>query len=144
MCFISTAWDYARRKFWVGYWKALVARRHPSKLVRDSHTPPSLKLQLGLAALGMVLLAGGIASRNRQGVIGGGLAWGLLVLSAISFLKKVLERDAAVLTVAPGLLVLRASALGWGFLVGNLRFLIGGRPWPGLTSKLFAIPWVIF
>ncbi len=34
---------YIRRKFLIGYWKVLVARRHPGRAVKDSHTPQTLK-----------------------------------------------------------------------------------------------------
>ena len=42
---------YTRRKFFIGYWKVLVTRRHPGRAVKDSHTPQALKLQMGLAAV---------------------------------------------------------------------------------------------
>ena len=50
----STLWEYIRRKFWIGYWKVQVMQTHPEKLVRDSHTPQILKLQIFLAAWGLV------------------------------------------------------------------------------------------
>ena len=39
------------RKFGIGYWKALLLRWHPERVVRDSHTPQVLKLQIGLVGL---------------------------------------------------------------------------------------------
>ncbi len=30
---------YVRRKFYIGYWKALLARWHPGRWCEDSHTP---------------------------------------------------------------------------------------------------------
>ena len=122
-----TVGAYVRRKFRIGYWKAVVTRRYPAKLVRDSHTPQSLKVQLGLAAIGGALLFGGGLTGSRLATAGGGLAWSLLVLSGIPFYEKILWRDASVLMVAPVLLFLRACALGLGFLLGNLRFVLG-RP----------------
>ena len=47
-----TLGEYARRKFWIGYWKVRVVREHPDKLVRDSHTPQVLKVQILLLAFG--------------------------------------------------------------------------------------------
>lgn len=117
--------EYWRRKYWIGFWKALVTRRYPSKLARDSHTPPVLKLQLGLAALGGTLLLAGVVTGRRGLGRGGGLAWGLLWLSGFSFYKKIWQRDAPVLAVAPVLLLVRAWSLGLGFLLGNLRLILG-------------------
>jgi glycosyltransferase involved in cell wall biosynthesis len=114
--------EYVRRKFWIGYWKARVVRAHPSKLVRDSHTPQVLKLQMGLAGLGGLLLIGGLLDGRLA--LGGLMAWGLLMLSAIPFLIKVWRRDRPVLLIAPLMLFLRAWALGLGFLLGNLRWLL--------------------
>jgi glycosyltransferase involved in cell wall biosynthesis len=123
-----TLGEYVRRKYWIGFWKALVTRRHPARLVHDSHTPQILKAQMGLAALGGVFLLGGGVTGRREPRAGGWLAWGLLVLSGLRFYTKILRRDAPVLTVAPTLLFLRAWALGLGFLLGNLRFIL----WQGV------------
>jgi glycosyltransferase involved in cell wall biosynthesis len=119
--------QYARRKYWIGFWKALVTRRYPAKLVRDAHTPQMLKVQMGLAALGGIMLMAGGATRKRPALIGGWLAWALLLLSGFRLYIKILQRDAPVLVVAPFLLLVRAWALGGGFVLGNLRFVM--RSW---------------
>jgi len=122
-----TLGEYARRKFWIGYWKVRVMREHPDKLVRDSHTPQVLKLQVGLAALGGLLVVGGVltpASSFEPGrwlALAGPLAWAALLISGLPFLAKLLRRDPAVVFVAPLLLFVRAWALGLGFLAGLLR-----------------------
>ena len=123
-----TLWAYIRRKYRIGYWKALLARWHPGRMVRDSHTPQTLKLQMLLVALTLLgLLTGAVA-----GV--GGASWvGLafiaaassalcLLLSAAPFLGKVWRRDRAILLPAVGLLWIRATALGAGLALGLLRF----------------------
>ncbi len=132
LVFVPEAWvyhlhdanlkEYIRRKFWIGYWKARVVRAHPSKLVQDSHTPQVLKLQMGLAGLGGLLLVGGLFDGRLA--LGGLVAWGLLLLSGLPFLVKVWRRDRPVLLIAPLMLFLRAWALGLGFLLGNLRCLL--------------------
>jgi glycosyltransferase involved in cell wall biosynthesis len=114
--------EYVRRKFWIGYWKAQVIREHPSKLMKDSHTPQVLKFQMGLAGLGGLLLAGGLF--NPHLALGGIAAWGLLLLSSIPFLVKVWRRDRPVLLITPLMLFLRAWALGLGFLRGNARWFL--------------------
>jgi glycosyltransferase involved in cell wall biosynthesis len=116
-------WEYARRKYWIGYWKALVMRRYPAKLARDSHTPQMLKIQMGLAALSGLLLLGGASLQSGITVMAGGLACLLLWATALPFYIKLWRRDRAVLLIAPLLLWVRAWALGLGFLLGTLRFL---------------------
>ncbi len=118
-----TVGEYARRKFWIGYWKARVMRTHPSKLVRDSHTPQVLKLQMGLAGLGALLVVAGLLDGRLA--LCGLAAWAGLLLSAIPFLVKVWQRDRAAVLVAPLLLFVRAWALGLGFLLDSMRWLLG-------------------
>jgi GT2 family glycosyltransferase len=119
---VQHIWAYMRRKFWIGYWKVLVMRRYPSKLATDSHTPQTLKIQMGLAALGgLFLLAGVIIGRPALLIIGG-LAWLLLCFSGLPFYLKIWRRDPLVFLVAPLLLWARAWSLGLGFLVGTLYF----------------------
>jgi cellulose synthase/poly-beta-1,6-N-acetylglucosamine synthase-like glycosyltransferase len=114
---------YARRKLGIGYWKAQVVRAHPAKAVADSHTPQTLKLQMGLAGLGGILVVAGVFDRDF--VVAGLAAWGLLLFSGIPFLVKAWRRDRAVVLVAPVMLFLRAWALGLGFLAGMVRCLVG-------------------
>ncbi len=54
---------YVRRKFYIGYWKALLAAWHPARMVRDSHTPQTLKVQMALAAAALGGAALGLAAR---------------------------------------------------------------------------------
>jgi len=111
-------WAYARKKFNIGYWKVLVHRRHPGKMWRDSHTPQVLKAQILLVGLGGLCLAGALLWPP--------LLWGLLIsvalflASTLPFAVKARTKDPAVAVVSPGLLFVRALALGVGFAVGLL------------------------
>jgi len=126
-----TIGEYIRRKFRIGYWKALVMRRHPARLVRDSHTPQVLKLQMGLVAGGGLLLMGALLGRRARW-LGWGLAlWGLFGLTTVPFVRKAWKRDAKATLIAPLLLFLRAWVLGLGFLLGSLRWMRG----PALRSR---------
>lgn len=133
--------EYARRKFWIGYWKALVTRRYPSKLARDSHTPQVLKVQMGLVGAGGLLLAldallrlGQVLFRRtrdadaRLGLRPQSARWGLncwaaFGLTTLPFVRKATSKDRAVAVLAPLLLFVRAWALGVGFLLGNLHWI---------------------
>ncbi len=127
---------YVRRKFGIGYWKALLAHRHPARLVKDSHTPQVLKVQMVLAAAALAasaisIVSGAVValSGGRVGawaweaaLIGSGLAALAFMLTTVTFLAKVWRKDRGVLLPAAGLLWVRAVALGAGFALGTLRF----------------------
>jgi glycosyltransferase involved in cell wall biosynthesis len=125
-----TVAEYARRKYQIGYWKALVVRQHPDKLVRDSHTPQVIKLQMGLAAMGGGFLALGLLLNRRPAVTLGWLAWLGLLLSGLPLYKKIARQDPPVLLPAPLFIFVRAWALGLGFFLGNVRFRLANRPKP--------------
>jgi GT2 family glycosyltransferase len=122
--------EYARRKFWIGYWKALVTRRYPSKLARDSHTPQVLKLQMGLAGVGGVLSACGLLLRRTRLLRWGLRCWGAFVLTSLPFVHKARCKDPVVALLAPLLLFVRAWALGVGFVLGNLRWIAAAQDVP--------------
>lgn len=119
-----TVAQYARRKFNIGLWKARVLRRHPAKIAHDSHTPPRLKVQLGLAALGGALLLGGGLFKRPTMAWSGLLAWLGLLLTEAGFLARLRQRDPAVLLTAPALVFVRAWALGLGLFLGLVKLLV--------------------
>jgi glycosyltransferase involved in cell wall biosynthesis len=121
----NTLAKYTRKKLRIGYWKPLVIRKHPRKMLRDSHTPESQKLQF--VAPPLLILAALLAcfwspGRWFLGFLAVGYA-----LSMLPLLMRVLWRDPPVLAVAPLLILVRALALGAGFAWGILRFWIVRR-----------------
>jgi hypothetical protein len=52
--------DYFLKKYKIGYWKVLVHKKHPSKLIHDSHTPPHLKIQIVILAIAIAFLLLGL------------------------------------------------------------------------------------
>ncbi len=113
---VSTLQAYARRKFGIGYWKAVLLRWHPERVFRDSHTHPTQRWQIAL--LGLAALA---AAAVPLLSISGWLAAGSLaafLLTTVPFLFRILRRDAPVALVAPVLLVARAAGLGLGLMAG--------------------------
>jgi GT2 family glycosyltransferase len=115
----ATLGAYARKKFHIGTWKVAVHTAHPGALVRDSHTPQSQKHQMALA--------GGLGAAGVGGLVwrplwrGAALGLAVFTASAVPFTRKALRRDPAVGLVAPGLLAVRALALGCGFAWGLIR-----------------------
>jgi lipopolysaccharide/colanic/teichoic acid biosynthesis glycosyltransferase/GT2 family glycosyltransferase len=118
--------EYFRRKYNIGFWKALLTRCHPERMVQDSHTPQVLKLQIvllgALVALLPLAVAGLFWHMLLWAWLGIVLLIGVFVASSAPFLLKLARRSLALAAVAPGLLALRALALGSGYLVGTVHF----------------------
>jgi hypothetical protein len=118
--------EYARRKFWIGYWKALLTRLHPARLVEDSHTPQSLKLQMGLAALGLGLAPFALLGqwvRPLRGARGPLLAVVMVFLATgARFYAMLAQRSPGLALAGPLLLAVRALALGFGYLAGSIHW----------------------
>jgi glycosyltransferase involved in cell wall biosynthesis len=111
---------YFKRKYYIGYWKACLLRRHPGKALRDTHTPQIVKVQIALLAAASIGILGIVA-----GPIGLSIAiglWVLFFLTMLPLLGKIAQRDPMVLIVAPLLIGVRALALGLGLSIGLLRF----------------------
>ncbi len=118
--------EYFRRKYYIGFWKALMIRWHPERMVQDSHTPQVLKVQIVLLA---ALL--GLAPLALLGLIWAPLNWlwlgVLLCLLAFGattapFVAKLAQRSPGLALIGPVMLVVRALALGSGYLVGTIHF----------------------
>ena len=114
----SSLKDYLRRKFRIGYWKVMVHRRHPKKILRDSHTPQTLKFQI-ILAFGLVFSF--LASLLWPSLLWGALACGVaFLLSTFPFSLKALRKDFLIGLLSSFLLLLRALSLGVGFGTGIL------------------------
>lgn len=117
-------WAYWQRKFRIGYWKVVVAKRHPDKLLHDSHTPQVLKVQILLAGLlGPLLLGSFLSPALRWGI---GILAFVFLLTTIPFVLKAWRKDPLVAIISPGLLFARALALGTGFALGLVTNLSSG------------------
>lgn len=111
---------YFRRKYRIGYWKALMLRWLPEKAVSDSHTPQALKVQIVFLGLGALSLVGTWFWPSLWRLLAAtALGFGL---SAIPFLRHAWRRDRLVALIALPMLVVRAAALGMGLLIGSIYF----------------------
>jgi cellulose synthase/poly-beta-1,6-N-acetylglucosamine synthase-like glycosyltransferase len=116
---VSSAWDYARRKFRIGYWKVFVGAMHPQHIISDSHTPQSMKLEMLLVGVALSALAVSPAIRPARKL--GMACWVGFFLATLPFVARVATKDPAVAAIAPTMLLLRALGLGCGVLAGTFR-----------------------
>jgi len=112
-------WDYLRLKASRGYWRMIVYRLHPNKALRDSYTPQSLKAQIVLA--GLAGLMTGLSAIWPPMFWGVTACLGVLLMTAIPFMKLVASKDPGLLPWTPLFVVGRALA----FLVGVVGGAIG-------------------
>lgn len=128
--------NYLKKKFRIGYWKTLVLKRHPGKIVRDSHTPQTLKLEMAFA----VLFWAGLVMWPFVGAA----SW--LVLAAVAgfgasiapFVRRIFGRDKQIALYAPFLLFVRAQALSAGLIAGVVQFTLGSGTVINSKEKILA------
>ncbi len=103
---------YFKLKLSRGYWRMMVYKRFPKKMIKDSYTPKTLKIQTlaMLATLGLGLLL----PLSTYVVLPFFLAFGLFIFSSMPFTAFALTHDPAVGVLAPFFLALRALAIGLG------------------------------
>lgn len=116
----DSLWTYARLKFGRGFWRMVVYRRFPAKLLADTYTPKSLKVQVAMilllvAVLPLPLLLG------KWGLILPTFCLGGYLLACRSFVVEAYAQDRAVGLCSPLLLAVRALALGIGAVLGGCR-----------------------
>lgn len=106
---------YVKLKFWRGYWRMVVYRRYSNKILKDSYTPQTLKLQIGftffsiICFLFMWLLPLVMSYTLLTGII-------LFLISSFPFMRLAIQEDKRIGIVSPFFLFVRALALGSGIL----------------------------
>ncbi len=114
----DTLLKYLRQKFYRAYWRVVLYKKNPKKAVKDSYTPQTLKIQLGIFYLFAFSLIYAMATRHWSIAIA---AVSLFFLSSLPLSFSILRKDKAVGAFAPFLIMLRSATLGIGMLFGMLR-----------------------
>ncbi|MBN1426679.1 glycosyltransferase [Candidatus Fermentibacteria bacterium] len=109
---------YLRTKFLRAYWRAMVYRRHPAKLLADSYTPQLLKVQAALAPLCLLLaLIAVVGVLPWQIPVA---AFAVLVATTVPLMTSMLRTDPAIMPMFFPLALGRSLALGAGGAAGAL------------------------
>jgi glycosyltransferase involved in cell wall biosynthesis len=115
----DSLWRYLKVKYWRGYWRNLVYRRHPSKMMTDSYTPQALKFQTLLSAVFPLSLIGFFLPNPFPYLP---LLMLVLILGfSLPFILWIVRKAPGMLWGVPFVLLLRAFALAAGAIHGALR-----------------------
>ncbi len=114
----NTAKKYLKLKFSRAYWRMLVYRKFPEKIVSDSYTPQSLKVQIITTGLLMLCLLGSLFHPTCLTAS----LWlaALFLLAIIPFLYHVIKSDPGLTWICPGAIFLRSVVFGTGMLFGMI------------------------
>jgi glycosyltransferase involved in cell wall biosynthesis len=99
---------YLKKKYKFAFWRVLAVRKNPSKGVKDSHTPQTMKLQLLFAPALLLAMVFDLAA--RPGVPVSALVLGGFLLSTLPFTLRAIRKDPVVGLPSPLLLAARACA----------------------------------
>lgn len=101
-------------------------RWHPERMVQDSHTPQVLKVQIVLLAaivgLSAAALLGMVWTPFAWLGVGAVAAIVLFLLTTAPFTLKLARHSPLLALIGPPMLVVRALALGSGYLAGTIHF----------------------
>ena len=115
----ATIKKYLRTKFYRGYWRVRLYRKHPQKVLKDSYTPQGLKLEV--LSVPVSALAGAAAFADPLWAVVPAALSLFFLRSALSFFRP-----------------LRAERLGEYVLILPMLFLRGGALFSGLVSGYWA------
>ena len=113
----DTLGKYLRQKFWRAYWRVRLYKKHPKKVVNESYTPQTLKIQIVFLVLGLAAMAL-FPLLDLTPVAG--LFFTLLVISTLPDSFRFFHRDKTAGIIAPLVLLLRTIVFSAGLVFGNL------------------------
>jgi cellulose synthase/poly-beta-1,6-N-acetylglucosamine synthase-like glycosyltransferase len=129
----ETLYKYYKQKFWRAYWRMVVYRRYPQKMLRDTYTSQSLKIQIILFYLSLASLLTTFIFASR---LGGYLALVLFLLFLGTTIPASLFNSAYSPTLGfltPFFFLGRAAIMGLGVMVGAVIAWV--MPVPGGSKK---------
>ena len=135
---IDSFLGYMKKKFRIGFWKALVLKEHPDKVVRDSHTPQSLKLEMVFSTLFLTFLL--LWPFNKLFLSLAGLTLAGFFITILPFWFRTFRSSFTMAFYSPLLLFLRAVSLSAGLMAGaeKLIFQQQERKTCGIKTKNYS------
>jgi glycosyltransferase involved in cell wall biosynthesis len=103
---------YFRLKFRRSYWKMTVWQRYPDKIIHDSYTPLTIKIQAALAALLGLFI--GLLWLHPMIKYAALIIVAAIIISSLPFSIKTFRRDPIVGILSPGLILIRSVVFALG------------------------------
>ena len=115
--------DYLRKKYKFAYWRIVAVKKNPEKIIKDSHTPQIMKLQVLFppAVLGSALLAIAYNSLMYFSL----LCFFVFILTTIPFTIRTGKKDLMVGLISPVFLFLRSLSQFLG-ICGGITYIFKG------------------
>ncbi len=114
---------YARLKFWRGYWRMVVYKKFPEKMVKDTYTPQTLKLQIIIlyCIIPVLFLYAMFPNIGLYPFLIMAILFGIVLVPFIIFS---LIKDPFLTVYTPFMLLVRAASLGFGVFWGILYLMM--------------------
>ena len=109
---------YLKKKYKFAFWRVLAVRKNPSKGVKDSHTPQTMKLQLLFAPV--LLLAAVFDLAIRPVLSASAVVLAIFLLSTLPFALRAFRKDPIIGLLSPAILAARACVQILGVAGGLL------------------------
>lgn len=119
----TSLWKYLKTKFFRAFWRAKVYKKHRGKMVKDSYTSQSIKLQLLLFYLAIASLA--LFALGINGLLYSGICLALLFISGLPFALWAARNDLAVGIISPFIIFARTFFFGTGLALGTIKQVFG-------------------
>lgn len=118
----DTLWKYLSKKYKFAFWRVLAVRKNPNKVLKDSHTPQLMKLQL--LFLPALLLAIFYDLVGRPAVPASLLVCAAFLVSTLPFALRAITKDPVIGILAPLFLAARACAQLLGVSAGFVHAIV--------------------
>ncbi len=108
---------YLKQKYERAYWRVLLYKKHPGKAVKESYTPQTLKLQIGLIYL---MFPSAVAS-VFVGIFPFAALLIILIATTIPSSARFSSKGAGVAISSPLILILRSLVFSLGLAAGTIK-----------------------
>jgi cellulose synthase/poly-beta-1,6-N-acetylglucosamine synthase-like glycosyltransferase len=117
----DTLFKFLKQKFFRGYWRIFLYKKHAEKILRHAYTPKSVYLEIGLLYLACVAFL--LSIWNTFLLTCGIFLFGLAFLLTLPFSIKILKKDKMVGILSPLIIILRDFSTGLGIIFGLMGYL---------------------
>lgn len=121
----DTFLNYLKMKFWRGYWRMVVYRRFPHKALKDSYTPPAIKIQTIAMAFSFPLFILSLFILKIFPMVL--FCWCIIIFLSLPFCLKTYKKDKIVGLISPVIVVLRSVSFASGCLFSAARQFDSGK-----------------